>query len=99
MANSTSTKYWILDTESNTTPLSYDATLPLRMVWKPSAAAQELLVKNKNGIVVWKETSLTSYPAGRMVWENPGKGNPEPIDGFWLYTLTSGGTLEVDMGI
>ena len=98
MANSFSGKLWVLDTADANNPQMKDAVLPLRMRWKPSAAGQSIVVKNKNGLVYWSETSLTAYPAGALTWENPGQP-PEPMDGFWLQTLTTGGTLEVTKGV
>lgn len=94
MANDLSGQLWTFDTESTLAPQWESPVKPLLITWKPSAASQVLLIKNKNGKNIISKTSLTGTPAGDETWDIS-SGLGRPMDGFWVYTLTSGGTLEV----
>lgn len=104
MANDLTQNPWILDTASNTTPQWYDLLSPgrwgtkpvfvKRMVWRPSGNGQTLLVgsvdaKNHAANTVWSITS-TGEVGEEHVFDTP-----ITMQGFWLYTMTAGGTLYV----
>lgn len=93
MANNLAGINWTFDTASETTPQSLNPVIPMLITWKPNAANDELVIKNKNGLTIIQKKALTGTPAGDEIWDKPTNGRP--IDGFWLYTMTASGTLEV----
>jgi hypothetical protein len=91
MANQSTARTWLLDTAG-----VIEADRPVhvaKMIWKPSAASQTLLVQNGAGGYIWGSTSLTGTPAGDQTWDNPSPNMP--FIGFKLATLTATGTLQV----
>lgn len=93
MANDLSGINWTFDTASTSAAQWLNPVIPLLVTWKPNAADDVLVIKNKNGLVLLQKKAITGTPAGDEVWDKPTNGRP--VDGFWVYTLTSGGTLEV----
>jgi len=66
------------------------------MLWHPSAAGQTLEVQDASLNTVWKVESIadgTDESVGQEDWSNP--EHTMPWDGFYVKTLTTGGTLYV----
>ena len=93
MSNDYSGRVWTLDTAFSTALT--DKFFVTKMIWEPSAAAESLIIKDKNGAVLWNMTSLAAASAaGPEVWENPDPKR-QYFDGFDLDTITASGILRV----
>ena len=85
---------WILDTASATALLlgiTYNIKIK-RMEWFPSANAQTLTIKDRNGNERVTRTSIAASPAGDEIMDYA--SDPLEINGFVLHTM-GGGTLYV----
>ncbi len=93
MSNDFSGRVWTLDSAFSTALTDkYHVT---KMIWEPSAAAESLIVKDKNGLVLWNMTSLAAAAdAGPEVYNNPDPRR-QYFDGFDLDTITASGILRV----
>ena len=95
MANSFGDGVWTLDTQDQTKLIADTGVSVKKIVWKPSAGAQTLIIKNRDGDEILNETSIAAYPAGRETYDfNPS----ELINGFMLHTLTVTGKIVVYLG-
>ena len=90
MANAYGERYWLLDTAGTimSNPVRVES-----MLWRPSAAAQTLTVKDTAADVILDETSLAAAPAGEKAFYFGERGLQ--MNGFVLTTLTAGGYLHV----
>jgi len=91
MANAYAARTWLLDTAA--VIVTSNPVHIAKMIWRPSAAGQTLLVENGAGARIWGASSLAATPAGNETWDNPLPNMP--FSGFKLTTITSSGTLEV----
>jgi hypothetical protein len=88
MANDITGNPWILDTAAFITKSPVRIK---RMEWKPSAAADDLTVKDRHGDVFWDRDALDAAPGGDEFFE---PGDSIRMMGFDLDTI-DGGVLYV----
>lgn len=95
MGNSYHSNMWLLDTAGAIWSYTTKGPIKLRkLVWHPAAAADQLLVSETDGGVIWQpENALAGGAAGVQSIDFGDDG--EWYDGFTLTTLTAGGKLHV----
>ncbi len=94
MSNNLTGQVWSVDTTA-TLAASDKRTKILGMWWDPSAASDNLVIKDgAANTVIWDITALTAAPAGRRTFPQS--------DAFWTsglsVTMSSIGTLYVHVG-
>ena len=92
MSNTLTGRVWVCDTAFTTA--STDRCFVSRMQWNPTTQGHNLIIKDKNGKVLWTSTALGSVDlVGPEIWENPDP-RLNYFDGFDVDTI-DGGTVYV----
>ena len=87
MANDTTANPWVLDTAG---VISTGLVTILEMLYKPSAAADDLTVLDNGGKTIWDVNALAAAEVGNETFSVPGY----TANGFNL-SVIDGGTLYV----
>ena len=93
MANELTSNPLIIDTGAATVLVTSFLKVQ-KFRWIPSAAAQAVVVKDKNGVVRWAGNTIA---AATEVGQNPDSNFTPPLkmDGLIVSTLTSGSVLHI----